>query len=198
MAPMPGAIIFDLDGTLTVPMLDFDAMRAEMGLTDEPILEAMARMDDAGQAKAEAILERHERRAAHESVLQPGAAQTLTALRHRGWPTAILTRNARRWTVVVLEKHGLTVDAMRTRDDGAIKPAAGPIQELCNELGCDPTQSWMVGDHLFDILSGREAGCTTVLLCGHRPTPEYADQAHHVISRLPQLLELIDQPGSRG
>jgi len=30
--PAPRAVIFDLDGTLTEPLLDFDAMRAEIGL----------------------------------------------------------------------------------------------------------------------------------------------------------------------
>ncbi len=59
---MAGAIIFDLDGTLTVPVLDFGAIREELGLTDEPILEAMARMDAADRARAEAVLDRHERR----------------------------------------------------------------------------------------------------------------------------------------
>ena len=62
---MAGAVIFDLDGTLTIPVLDFDAMRAEMGLTNEPILEDMERMDADRRAEAEAILQRHEHRAAH-------------------------------------------------------------------------------------------------------------------------------------
>ena len=191
---MAGVIIFDLDGTLTVPVLDFDAIRAEMGLTNEPILEAMEQMDDARRDRAQAILERHERRAAHDSALQEGAAETLAALRRRGWRTAILTRNARRWTQLVLDKHKLIVDAMRCRDDGAIKPSAAPILDLCKELGCQPSASWMVGDHLFDIRCGRQAGCTAVLFCGRRPPPEYANQADHVINHLPELLELLDEP----
>ena len=32
-------VIFDLDGTLTVPTLDFDAIRADIGAGDGPILE---------------------------------------------------------------------------------------------------------------------------------------------------------------
>ena len=65
----------------------------------------------------------------------------------------------------------------------------------CKELGCQPSASWMVGDHLFDIRSGREAGCTTVLLLhADRPTPDYADQADHVINRLPELLDLLARP----
>ncbi|MCP4250616.1 MAG: HAD family hydrolase [bacterium] len=189
---MPGAIIFDLDGTLTVPVLDFDAIRRELGLVNEPILEAMQHMDASTRQRAEAILERHERQAAHQSNLQPGAATTLAELRRRRYPIAILTRNTRRWTTVVIEKHGLSVDALRCRDDGAIKPSKEPIESLCEELSCDVATSWMVGDHLFDIRSGREAGCRTVLMIGDRPPPAYAGQADHLIRRLPELLELVD------
>ena len=35
------AFIFDLDGTLTVPELDFAAIRAEMGIAEGPILEEL-------------------------------------------------------------------------------------------------------------------------------------------------------------
>ena len=40
------AVIFDLDGTLTEPFLDFDLIRREIGLTpdDGGILEAMDKM----------------------------------------------------------------------------------------------------------------------------------------------------------
>ena len=60
--PAPGrgaakAFIFDLDGTLTLPQLDFAAIRAEMGITDGPILEelealAPAQAEAARKAKA--------------------------------------------------------------------------------------------------------------------------------------------------
>jgi len=35
------AIIFDMDGTLTVPVLDFDRIRSEIGLPAGPILESL-------------------------------------------------------------------------------------------------------------------------------------------------------------
>jgi HAD superfamily hydrolase (TIGR01509 family) len=188
---MSAAIIFDLDGTLTVPVLDFDGIRAELGIESGPILEAMERMDDKQRALAEAVLERHEAEAARGSVLQDGAADTLAALQNRGYRLAVLTRNARRWTRFVLSKHGLTVNALRCREDGAIKPSAEPIRALCAELDCLPEESWMIGDHFFDISSGRAAGCTTVLLVNREPTPEYASEADHVIHRLPELLDLL-------
>jgi phosphoglycolate phosphatase-like HAD superfamily hydrolase len=49
----------------------------------------------------------------------------------------------------------------------------------------------MVGDFLFDIQSGRAAGTRTVLMIGDAPRPQFADQADHVIRRLPQLLPLL-------
>ncbi len=186
-------MIFDLDGTLTVPVLDFDGMRAELGIESGPILEAMTQMDERERARADAVLARHEEKAAHGSVLQDGAARTLNELRELGFRLAILTRNARRWTRVVLDKHSLNVDAIRCREDGAIKPSAQPIMAICAELECDPTASWMIGDHRFDIESGSQAGCTTALLVNHGRPPAYASLADHVIHRLPDLLALVDR-----
>jgi len=188
---MPIAVIFDLDGTLTVPVLDFDAIRAEVGLGPGPILEAMSGMSEAQRARVEEVLDRHERQAALGSVLQEGTADTIAALRRCGCKTAVLTRNVRRWARVVLDQHGLEMDALRGRDDGAVKPSAEPVLALLEQLGCAPNESWMVGDYLFDIQAGREAGCTTVLMLGDKPIPAYADQADRVIRRLPELLELI-------
>ena len=45
------AVIFDLDGTITKPYLDFDAVRAEIGV-EGPVLEAMAGMDPASRRVA--------------------------------------------------------------------------------------------------------------------------------------------------
>ena len=191
---MAGLMIFDLDGTLTVPVLDFDAIRAELGIASGPILEAMAKMTDRQRAWAETVLQRHEADAAHGSILQDGAAETLTALRDRGHRIAILTRNTRRWTQVVIQKHSLTIDAVRCREDGAIKPSAEPILALCEETGCAAQSTWMIGDHLFDIESGRQAGCTTALLVNQGRVPDYAARADHVIHRLPELLELTASP----
>ena len=39
---LPRALLFDMDGTLTEPVIDFAALKAEMGIGRRPILEAMA------------------------------------------------------------------------------------------------------------------------------------------------------------
>jgi HAD superfamily hydrolase (TIGR01509 family) len=185
------AVIFDLDGTLTRPYLDFDAMRAEIGIAAGPILEAIDRMDADDRLRAEAILLKHEWEAAEHAALYEGAVQVVAACRTAGCPVAILTRNARPVVVSLLTRHGFVVDAIRTREDGAIKPAAEPVLSICSQLGADPRRSWMVGDYLFDIMSGQAAGTRTVLMIGDQPTPEYASRADYVIRRLPELLDIL-------
>ena len=61
-----------MDGTLTKPMLDFPAIKAEMGIGSRPILEAMAEMDANARVAAEEILDRHEETAAMKSDLNDG------------------------------------------------------------------------------------------------------------------------------
>ena len=56
----PRAVIFDLDGTLTQPLLDFDLIRAEIGLGPGPILEQLSALTQAERDRAETILRRHE------------------------------------------------------------------------------------------------------------------------------------------
>ncbi len=185
-------VIFDLDGTLTRPILDFDVIRAEIGLAGGPILEAMADMDDDARRRAESILSRHEWEAARNATLHDGAVEVVAACRASGRAVAILTRNARPVVDYLLAKHGFLFDAIRTREDGAIKPSARPVLSICEEVGADPRLSWMVGDYLFDMMSGEAAGAHTALMIGDKnPPPDFAPRADYVIRRLPELLPII-------
>src|SRR5258706_313311 len=49
---LPKALLFDMDGTLTRPMLDFPRIKAEMGIGSKPILEALAEMRGAERGRA--------------------------------------------------------------------------------------------------------------------------------------------------
>ena len=78
MTPLaPTAVLLDMDGTLTEPMLDFPRIKADMGIGDRPILEALAELDAAARSAAEAALLRHEDRAAENSTLNPGCRELL-------------------------------------------------------------------------------------------------------------------------
>ena len=44
------------------------------------------------------------------------------------------------------------------------KPKPGMLVEAGQEMGIDLSRSWMIGDGLTDIKSGKEAGCRTILI----------------------------------
>lgn len=187
------AVIFDLDGTITRPYLDFAAIRAEASLdASQPILEQMEKLDAARRTQVQAILERHEDEAARNSELHDGAKEVLTALHQRGIALALLTRNSRRSVAIVLKKHHLAFDFVRTREDGALKPSAEPVRAICAALGVTPEQTLMVGDYLFDIQAGAAAGTATALMIGEQPPPAFAHQADYVIRRLDEIPAILD------
>ena len=181
-------VIFDMDGTLTRPVLDVDAIREEIGVEREPVLEAIQRMAPVQRARAQAILHRHEEAAARDSSLQPGAA----AVRSAGMAAALMTRNSDRSVETLQNRHGIEFDLTWTRNSGPMKPSPEPVLEICRRLGTRAAQAWVVGDFRFDIACGRAAGATTVLLWdADRARPDWSDGADHVIAALPELLRLL-------
>jgi HAD superfamily hydrolase (TIGR01549 family) len=190
MTVRPRAILFDLDGTLTEPLLDFDLIRREMGIGQRPILEALAEMDQPLRSAAEAVLLRHERRAAEESTLNQGCAQLLARLEDMGIATAIITRNSMASVQQVLRRHGLRFGALIAREDGPVKPDAWPLLEACRRLGVSPAEAWMVGDGEYDILAAQAAGVRSVWLSHGRPRP-FAAEPWRTVADLKQLTELL-------
>src|SRR5690242_19653144 len=66
---LPKALLFDMDGTLTQPALDFPRIKAAMGIGTRPILEALAEMNEAERKRAQQILHEFEEVAAAQSLL---------------------------------------------------------------------------------------------------------------------------------
>src|SRR3954471_1252472 len=107
MPGLPKALLFDMDGTITEPMLDFPKIKAEMGIGSKPILEALAEMSAAERQIAEAVLHRHEETAAANSKLNPGCLELLNWLEGHCVKIAVITRNSRSSVQTVCRKHGL-------------------------------------------------------------------------------------------
>jgi len=192
-------VIFDLDGTITKPVLDFDMIRKEMGIEQESIsvLEALESMSESERSAAMKILERYEDHAAESSTLNIRAKETLDKLRSLSIPVGILTRNKRSNVIVVEQKHGLHFDAICAREDGPVKPDAFGVLYLCKLFGCLPAESLVVGDFVHDLKSARAAGAISVLIKTHENADEFNEYADFSIVTLDTVLQIIDDINSK-
>jgi HAD superfamily hydrolase (TIGR01549 family) len=186
---LPRAILFDMDGTLTRPLLDFDQIRRDMGING-PILEALANMPAEKRIDAEKILHEHEDRAAEASTLNPGCSELLEWLEQAGVKTAVVTRNTRRSVGTVFRRHGLNFEVCVTREDATYKPAPAPLYLACDRLKVASTDAWMVGDGYHDIEAGLAANVRTVWL-SHGRTRDFAATPTVVVNDLTELFRLL-------
>ena len=187
--------IFDMDGTLTVAVHDFEAIHRELELPPGvAILEALAEMDP------EEARPKHERLAAIELELareaepMPGARDLLSWLRGAGCRLGILTRNNRLNCEETLAACGLAdwfdADSILTRECAEPKPHPDGIHRLLDLWGAGPNDGVMVGDYLFDLEAGRAAGVATVYV---DPTGafEHGEHADHRFEGLEGLLATL-------
>jgi len=184
-------VIFDMDGTIVEPLLDFALIRSELGIAPrQGILEAIQAMPTGIREGAERRLLEHELSAARRVRLLPGARRTIRAVRMAGLKAALLTRNARAPMEMVIDRFGLEFDLAWSREDGPIKPEPHGVLRACQALAIAPHRMVCVGDFHYDILAANAAGAVSVLLSrGERPP--YADQARYVIGELTQLPALL-------
>ena len=192
------AVIFDLDGTITEPYFDFDAIREEIGLPRDsgPILESMEKMTPQQRRTAEKILYYHEQKAVIESKLNADTKETLSKIRAEGIHIGILTRNKRDNAFAIALKHDLEFDAVVGREDGPVKPDAFGVLKLCRKFGVKPEETLLVGDYLFDLQCAKAAGAVAVLLVNHHQAGEFVEHADFSIENISGILEIIANKNS--
>jgi HAD superfamily hydrolase (TIGR01509 family) len=188
--------IFDMDGTLTVAVHDFDAIRTELGLPPgRPILETLAALPAAQADPLHRRLDEIEFQLASQATPQTGARALLAELHRRGIHLGILTRNTRRNAYETLRACGLQPyfepEYVLGRESAPPKPNPDGIRHLLACWNASPTEAVMVGDYLFDLEAGRRAGTATVYLdvAGRGPRPQQADLT---VQSLHELMRLID------
>lgn len=185
------AVIFDLDGTITKPYLDFNRIRAEIGGVHGPLLEAMETMSPVVRQRAEEILHRHELDAAEHSQLNRYVPELLGRLRRQNRKLGIVTRNRLDSVQRVCRIHHLEFDGISTREDGPAKPHPFSVLHVCEQVNVVPRESVVVGDYLFDLQSAQRAGAKSVLYRSQPHSLGHEDQADFVIDGLDELPHII-------
>jgi HAD superfamily hydrolase (TIGR01509 family) len=184
-------VFFDMDGTLIEPLLDFAAIRAELGIaSNDGLIEAIAGMPQPQAHWCSRRLLEHELGAARRANLMPGAMEVLRTVAQAGLKAALLTRNAQEAMEIVLRRFSLRFNLAWSRQMGPIKPQPDAVLRACRELKIAPARTVCVGDFVHDITAAKAAGAVSVLLI-HAARPAFADQADHVITKLPELLGIL-------
>ena len=176
--------VFDLDGTLTIPVHDFEYIRRELEIpANADILDYLDNLPVSEASKRQSRLQEIELELARKALPSYGALETLERLHRSGAQMGILTRNDKDITLLTLDNIGIgryfVSKNVLGRCEAAPKPDPAGILSLLSGWGAEPAEAVMVGDYLFDLQAGRSAGTTTVHV--GRPDgmlwPEFTDLA---------------------
>ena len=185
-------VIFDMDGTLTVPAIDFAAVRRDLGMPAGDILLEMEKWPEAKRAEAMKIIERHETAVIEATEIQDGCSELLLKLLRNGCKTAILTRNSRKSANAFLEKIGIPFDAVLTREHSHVKPSPRPVLDILDQCRVEPEKTLVVGDYVHDLEAGSAAGTATCFF-QNPGAASYAEFADFTVSSYDELDSLVFQ-----
>lgn len=173
--------VFDMDGTLTLAVHDFPAIKRVLGIPQEDdILHHLAALPAEEAAAKHAWLLEHERELAVASKPAPGAIELVRSLRERGCRLGILTRNAHELALLTLQAIGLddcfAMDDILGRDEAPPKPHPGGLLHLAERWQVAPSELLMIGDYRFDLECAQAAGARSVLVnLPDNPWPELTE-----------------------
>ncbi|VXC20088.1 HAD family hydrolase [Pseudomonas sp. 9Ag] len=186
--------VFDMDGTLTLAVHDFPAIKRALDISQEDdILHHLAALPADEAASKRAWLLDHERELAHAATPAPGARELLHMLRDRGCRLGVLTRNAHELALVTLQAVGMgdcfASEDILGRDEAPPKPDPGGLLHLADKWSIEPSELVMVGDFRFDLECAKAAGARGVLVnLPENPWPELTDLHARDCLALRQLL----------
>ncbi len=183
-------VAFDLDGTLIELNIPFEDIRKELGIEGRFILESiMEESDMQRRQKMFRILEGYELRCAMEARPAYYAVELVNGL---DVIKGVITRNSRRSAEIVAERLGFNFDFIIGREDAKPKPSPEPLILALRMFDVRPSRALMVGDFLFDILSGKAAGTKTALILTERNKEMAKSFIHHADYVFESLKELAD------
>eukprot|EP00567_Pseudictyota_dubia_P006123 CAMPEP_0197457196 /NCGR_PEP_ID=MMETSP1175-20131217/45372_1 /TAXON_ID=1003142 /ORGANISM="Triceratium dubium, Strain CCMP147" /LENGTH=391 /DNA_ID=CAMNT_0042991481 /DNA_START=227 /DNA_END=1402 /DNA_ORIENTATION=+ len=199
--PTLRGVVFDMDGTLTIPNLDFDEMYRRCNVSrSEDILAAVSTMDATQAAEAQSIIEEMEEEGRRTLRLMPGAIELGRWLHGHGIPTSLVTRNTKRTVSAMMENlwipaGGTSFEPILSRDSSDSrppKPHPASLQDIAKSwsLGLPSKEILMVGDSpSHDVAFGKAAGVSTALLDSSRRFSEGKDDggADFVVKELWEL-----------
>ncbi|XP_010262482.1 PREDICTED: haloacid dehalogenase-like hydrolase domain-containing protein At2g33255 [Nelumbo nucifera] len=170
-------VVFDMDGTLTVPVIDFHAMyKAVLGEEEYAsvrsknpsgidILHHIETWSPQKQQKAYEIIAEFERQGLDRLQIMPGAAEICSFLDSKQIRRGLITRNVKEAVDLFHLRFGMTFSPALSREFRPYKPDPAPLLHICATWDVHPKEVMMIGDSLKDdVACGKRAGAFTCLL----------------------------------
>ncbi|XP_021291234.1 haloacid dehalogenase-like hydrolase domain-containing protein At2g33255 [Herrania umbratica] len=170
-------VVFDMDGTLTVPVIDFAAMYKAVLGDDEykkvkaenpsgiDILHHIENWNPDKQRKAYRIIADYEKQGLDRLQIMPGAAELCGFLDAKKIRRGLITRNVKESVDLFHQRFGMMFFPALSREFRPYKPDPAPLLHICSAWEVQPNEVMMVGDSLKDdVACGKQAGAVTCLL----------------------------------
>lgn len=160
--------IFDLDGTLTIAVHDFKAIKAALGIPPEAdILGYLDALPPEESAPLHSKLDSIERELSLKTAAASGAVELLSMLAADDCVLGVLTRNTHTIARLTLELTGLAeffpeASFIIGRQEAIPKPDPAGAQHLASLWNAEPDDIVMTGDYHYDLLCGRRIGAATI------------------------------------
>lgn len=203
-------VVFDMDGTLTVPVIDFPSMyRAVLGeeeyvriKLENPsgidVLHQIEKWSPDKQKRAYEIIAEFEKQGLDRLQIMPGASELCKFLDSRNIRKGLITRNVKESVDLFHNRFGMTFSPALSREFRPYKPNPAPLLHICSNWGVQPNEVIMIGDSLKDdVACGKRAGAFTCLLdeTGQYNSPEYHNaglEPDYCVSSLVEVHSLLE------
>ncbi len=205
--------LFDMDGTLVKFKLDFEYLKRvtrkileDKGIYLGTIASLNETLKELGPLFSteseytefveviENIIVQHELETSDKAEALPQSKELLQILKSKGKKVGIITRNSKTATIKTLEISGLMnyIDVIVTRED-VTNPKPDPehvevaIKLLENKAG----DTVVIGDHKYDIYSGKRAGCFTIGILSGVSSEELLNESDLVVSSIGEIISFL-------
>mgnify|MGYP006436122295 CR=1 FL=1 len=182
-------VIFDMDGTITVPYINWKALRERVGaVPDKTIMQHIESLPPEQSRRANEELLKAELEAGQKADANEGIVELVEYLRDRDLRLAVATNSHGEAMRTVLQRYCLTFDVTLSRDDGEIKPSSFLIEKALEGMGLPAEDVVTIGDGRYDIEASERVGVRCIYLTHGNPTLDH-QPAVATLGEIPALLE---------
>lgn len=182
------ALFFDMDGTLTVPNIDWKELRARVGVAGGVgIMEHIYALSGVEARRADLIVRETEMTSVCNAVANQGLGQLFDQLDNKPWKRALITNNHRMAMERVVSTFDLRFDLLMSREDAPLKPAPDLLLLALKHFEISPEEAVFIGDGRYDREASAAAGVRYIHLENDRskvPEGEVIYGLEELMSRL--------------